>query len=166
MRLVLWAALILWAGTAQAACDLESGAYHAEKSLPKADAYITCFEKSAITPIFGVPSPGVASGGVVTPSFGPVAPGNPNAIPIDGYLRLIKEQGGYSDYDWTQIMASSISADGSMAVVYDKDKLAPQYATEAPFEVTAASPKANLKQFYVDADKFQNLSDYALEVAE
>jgi hypothetical protein len=165
MRLTLVAVVfVAWAGSAQAACEVESGAYHAEKSLPKADAYISCFETATATPTFAPLSP---TGPVViatpTPTFGPITPGNPNGMPIDEFLRQVKEQGGYSDYDWTQIMASSISADGSMAVVYDKNALAPQYANEAPFEITAASPKFKLKQYFVDPGKFTELSQYALE---
>jgi len=160
----LWIVVLLGgAGAAQAACDVESSAYHAEKTLGTADAYIGCLEPLVATPGFGVLAPGVASGINVTPTFGPVAPGNPNGMPVDEYLRQIKELGGYSDYDWTQVMASTMSADGSIAVVYDKDRVAPQYATEAPFVVTSTSP--NVKQYFVDPAKFRDLSEYALEAA-
>jgi hypothetical protein len=63
-------------------------------------------------------------------------------------------------------MASTMSANESIAVVYDKNVLAPQYATEPPFEITAGSPRFKLKQYFVDPAKFRDLSEYALEVAE
>lgn len=164
--LAMMALLVLGTSGAEAACDVEGGAYHSQKSLPTADAYIGCLEPLVATPGFGVVSPGFATGITVTPSFGPVAPGNPNGMPIEQYLQQIKAQGGYTDYEWTQVMASAMSTDASMAVVYDKNQVAPEYAAEQPFEVTAISPRAKLKQYFVDPAKFRDLSTYALESVE
>lgn len=62
-------------------------------------------------------------------------------------------------------MAETMSIDDSIAVVYDKDRVAPQYAGELPFQIKA-TPQLRLKQYFVDPAKFRNLSQYALGAGE
>ncbi len=153
------------AGSAQAACEVESSVYREQKTLGAADAYIACFERTGALVLptsqrvtFGE----IASG---TPTFGPVAPGNPNGMPVTEYLRQLKELGGYSDFDWTQIMAETMTVDESFAVVYDKNRVAPQYADDQPFLIKA-TPQFKVDQFFADPAKFKGLSQLMLEAGE
>lgn len=142
------------AGSASADdCGPVRDAYRALKTLPTAEAYIGCLEKGAA----GTLGPPLAG---ETPVFGPIAPGNPNGMEIEDYLRLIKQLGGYSDYDWTRIMSGTLSSNEPMALVYDKDRLAPELREARPFMTPA---EQGVSQYFVDQSTFNELSQFALE---
>lgn len=162
MRLKLAAGmLIVAAGGAHAGdCSTLQQVYHSKKDLPAAQAYIACFEQVGFGVVASLPG---SSAPITTPSFWGPAPGNPNTMPIDQYLRQLKETGGYSDFEWSQALAGTLP-DGSVAVVYDKVKLAPQFRTIKPFEIPASGAyKAD--QYFVDESTFNDLSQFALEEA-
>lgn len=147
------------AGSASADdCGPVRDAYRALKTLPTAEAYIECLEKGADASLGGLP----AAEAVTTPTFGAIAPGNPNGMEIEDYLRLIKQLGGYSDYDWTRIMAGTFSSNEPMALVYDKDRLAPELREAQPFELKTPAQQG-VSQYFVDQSTFNELSQFALE---